>query len=560
MNSQKKETSKIRYINSSRLKNAIIEASRLLNEKKAFVNKINVFPIPDKDTGTNMAHTMNQVCSDISRSSERSIGALSSTVAESALMEAQGCSGVILAHFFSGFADSITDKFRLTTAAFAKAVQQAKKKAYLAFSNPTEGTILTVISDWANHIENAAPKTEDFVEILKTGFERAKISLSETPKKLDILKKAGVVDAGAQGFIYMLEGIENFITKGKITAGDFAKSSKVKKTEERQLPTLSVADVKKVGIVTDSSCDLPEVFIKENPIHIIPLKLIFGDKTYLDKVDITPTEFYNKLVTSDVHPKTSQPAVADIKNVFENVLPLYENIISIHVAGALSGTLRNIEMTAKILTEKTKKIVCVDGKNISGGLGLIVREIVTLIDKKIPFEKIIEQTKQFVADAFALYYQARNNVTLYGDVLPVLSQLHRTFRLVSITNGNADIYQTPTDLAKVMEFSWSAAQAGVEKPHPKIFYDIIKKAGIAKDEMIHVGDDPVSDIFGAHIAGIRSIWINREQQPWPKYIKPAHFTICSLNEMNHLDMCSYREWLVCHKFGFIQSNQWLEFL
>jgi len=149
-----------------------------------------------------------------------------------------------------------------------------------------------------------------------------------------------------------------------------------------------------------------------------------------------------------------------------------------------------------------------------------------------------EQTQQFVADAFALYYQARNNVTLYGDVLPVLSQLHRTFRLVSITNGNADIYQTPTDLAKVMEFSWSAAQAGVEKPHPKIFYDIIKKAGIAKDEMIHVGDDPVSDIFGAHIAGIRSIWINREQQPWPKYIKPAHFTICSLNEINHLDIWS----------------------
>jgi DegV family protein with EDD domain len=136
--------------------------------------------------------------------------------------------------------------------------------------------------------------------------------------------------------------------------------------------------------------------MKENSIHVIPLKLIFSDKTYLDKIDITPHEFYEKLVTSSDHPKTSQPAVAEIKKVYDKVLPLYEKIVSIHLPGVLSGTLQNIEMTAKMIKENINKITCIDGKNLSAGLGLIVSEIVSLVKQKLPFDLILERTKDFI--------------------------------------------------------------------------------------------------------------------------------------------------------------------
>ena len=401
MNSNKIKLTRIRYLDGIQLKNAIIEASKVLENMKEKVNKINVFPIQDKDTGTNMSHTMNPGSLVNSISNNNSVGIISFELAEAALMGAQGYSGVILAQFFSGFAESIKDKLRLSTTTFAEAVQKAKEKAYLALSNPTEGTILTVISDWANCIESAAKKTDDFAEILKAALQKAKISLAETPKKLDVLKKAGVVDAGAQGFIHILEGIENFINKGKIVRHKSIATIKEDKSDTVQEQAASKVTIKKVGIVTDSSCDLPEQFIKENSIHYIPLKLIFGEKIYLDKVDITPGEFYEKLVSSPVHPKTSQPAVADIKNVFEKILPLYEKIISIHVSGALSGTLQSVEMTAKMFAKD--KIICIDGKNISGALGLIVNEAVELINANTSFDEIVDKIKKIVDDTHIVF-------------------------------------------------------------------------------------------------------------------------------------------------------------
>ena len=404
MNSAKIHFAKIRYLDGVRLRNAIIESSKLLDRMKESLNKINVFPIPDRDTGTNMSHTMNQISAGISTSSDRSIAVMSSELAEAALMEAQGCSGVILAQFFQGFAEAVKDKIRLSTRAFAAAVQNAKEKAYLALSNPTEGTILTVISDWANHIDVVAKKIDDFTDILKSGLQTAKQSLAETPKKLEVLKNAGVVDDGAQGFVHILEGIENFINNGKIKSLKFIgkiSSIKIDNSENTDQEISTKTNSQKIGIVTDSSCDLPAQFIKENSIHFIPLKLIFGDKTYLDKVEITPSEFYNKLVTSPVHPKTSQPAVADIKKIYEETLPLYEKIISIHLSGALSGTLQNIEMAAKMFGEN--KITCLDGKSISGALGLIIKEAVELINADISFDQIIASIKKAINNTHIIF-------------------------------------------------------------------------------------------------------------------------------------------------------------
>ncbi len=450
---------KIKYLDGRRLRNAIYASTRRLTAMKGHLNKINVFPVPDGDTGTNMVQTMKHISGQLATTDDKSIASVSSQMAESALMGAQGNSGAILAQFFYGFAEGVKGKWRLTTAAFAAAVQRARQSAQNALAEPREGTILTVINDWANYIDATAKKTEDFVVLLKSGLQRARRSLAETPKKLEVLKKAGVVDAGAQGFVHILEGIIHFIDRGKIekikspiveressvaaeaprevdsdikfryctecmiTANAIDHDSLKKALQplgnslivagsaqrvrvhvhtnspntvfdvvaqygeisRRKIDDMiqqhhhlyPTAPAGSIGIVTDSSCDLPYQFIKENHIHIIPLKLIFGDQTYLDKVNISPMEFYDKLLSSPHHPSTSQPALADVLKVYQEVLPQYETILSIHLPRVVSGTFQIIERAAQMAGGE--KITCIDGKGISAALGLVVMEAVDAI-------------------------------------------------------------------------------------------------------------------------------------------------------------------------------------
>ncbi|MFH1938667.1 MAG: DegV family protein, partial [bacterium] len=177
---------------------------------------INVFPVADGDTGTNMAATMSSIVKGIKKCKEFSFAKISSVIADSALTGARGNSGAILAQFFQGLAEATKGKVRLSTETFAQAATKAAEQARNAISNPQEGTIITVMKDWANHLAENAHHTPDFVELFKKSLSRAKDSLAQTPDKLLILKKAGVVDAGAQGFVNILEGIVNFIEYGKI--------------------------------------------------------------------------------------------------------------------------------------------------------------------------------------------------------------------------------------------------------------------------------------------------------------------------------------------------------
>jgi DegV family protein with EDD domain len=148
-------------------------------------------------------------------------------------------------------------------------------------------------------------------------------------------------------------------------------------------------EVQKIGIVTDSSCDLPYQFIKENHIHFIPLKINFGPKAYLDKVQITPIEFYDKLISSPHHPTTSQPAMADVLDVYRDVVPYYEKILSIHLPRTVSGTLQVIEKTAQKYGEN--KITCIDGKGISAALGLVVMEAAEAIKEGLSIEQVVHR-------------------------------------------------------------------------------------------------------------------------------------------------------------------------
>jgi len=208
----------IRYLNGERLKRSIIASAKRVIQAEDHLNDINVFPVADGDTGTNMAITMNSIVSGAQACHESSFAGISNAIADSALSGARGNSGAILAQFFLGLAEATREKASLTTKAFAEAAATAVEKAFNAIANPVEGTIITVMKDWANQLLEHAHKTHDFVDLLKASLERAKESLAETPEKLKVLKKAGVVDAGAEGFVDLIQGVVDFIDAGKIAA------------------------------------------------------------------------------------------------------------------------------------------------------------------------------------------------------------------------------------------------------------------------------------------------------------------------------------------------------
>jgi len=207
---------KIHYLNGPRLIRALLAGSDWVISHIDYLNKINVFPVADNDTGTNMALTLNSVHKALVKSESGSIQDVSNTVADSALMGAQGNSGVILAQFFCGFSENLVGKEKIEVKSFSPAVNNAIETASSAIANPVDGTILTVMDAWAKAVETASLISQDFVEIIDNSLTAAKIALAETPKKMKLLAEAGVVDAGAQGFVYLIEGIYKYINSGKI--------------------------------------------------------------------------------------------------------------------------------------------------------------------------------------------------------------------------------------------------------------------------------------------------------------------------------------------------------
>ncbi len=187
------------------LKPLIAASLAWLRQHQESVNALNVFPVPDGDTGTNMTLTMSSAWDEIVDVQESHIGILTSKLAHGALMGARGNSGVILSQIWRGLAHGIDGKAEIKTQDMARAMQSASDTAYKGVVKPVEGTILTVAREMADEAAVAAEETQDFVEFFERIVNRAKLSVARTPSMLPVLKQAGVVDAGGQGLyiIYM---------------------------------------------------------------------------------------------------------------------------------------------------------------------------------------------------------------------------------------------------------------------------------------------------------------------------------------------------------------------
>lgn len=193
------------------LRRALQAARQWLEKHAAAINALNVFPVPDGDTGTNMLLTMNAALAEINRSPDDSVSAIAHAVAHGALMGARGNSGVILSQILRGFARSLDGKLTFSAREFADAAQEASDTAYKGVVKPVEGTILTVAREAARAAREAADRTDDIVEVLVCVVRAAETANELTPEQLPVLKEAGVVDAGGQGLVYILEGALRYL-------------------------------------------------------------------------------------------------------------------------------------------------------------------------------------------------------------------------------------------------------------------------------------------------------------------------------------------------------------
>ena len=492
----------IEYIDGIRLYRSITAGLRRVVSRQEYLNKINVFPVPDGDTGTNMAYTLTSIEDGIQNNAYSDIKKMSMKIADSALDGARGNSGAILAQFFVGFADGIKDVKKLNSAEFSQAIAHAKNYSYDALTKPREGTILSVIGGWSESLETSSKISNDFLSILSTGLIAAQKALDNTPNQLEVLAKAGVLDAGAQGFVDMLSGIQEFIESGSITEAELKIIEELEEVatttnekfrycteciilgeniprrllQERLMDlgnSIVLAGTKikakvhihsddphsvfslckeygsikgektddmikqqadahsshsSTAIIVDSGCDLPDELIDNMNIHVIPVRLNFGDTHYVDKVSLTSDEFWKELEKNPMHPQTSQPSPGDFRRQYQFLSSHYESAVSIHLPEALSGTYQSALTAARSLSSFPVNIL--DSFSGSIGTGLIaMRTAEAIIEGKnldeinIIAKQAIENTQLYVG------LNTLDNIVKGGRISPTVKKIANFFKI-----------------------------------------------------------------------------------------------------------------------------------
>lgn len=286
-------------INGAMFKSMIISAAKLLEINRVTVDALNVFPVPDGDTGTNMSLTLKSAVKEVVNLQSNKLSDIADSASKGALRGARGNSGVILSQILRGLCNSFKDKTEIDVKAFSQGLISGAEVAYGAVSKPKEGTILTVIRMIAEHSKAIRSKNKEFESFFPEILAKGEEALALTPTLLPVLKKAGVVDAGGRGLLYILEGMYKAIM-GETVAGEVVDDSKSVET------TMEHADIMSLGNIEFAYCT--EFFIvnlhkKTTLADIEKLKeklMSIGDSVIV----IGDLEFVK------VHVHTNQPGVA----------------------------------------------------------------------------------------------------------------------------------------------------------------------------------------------------------------------------------------------------------
>ncbi|GAU78101.1 DegV family protein [Fusibacter sp. 3D3] len=436
--------------------------------QKEILNSTNVFPVMDGDTGTNLMMTLTSILDETKISSDFSV--VINSISDAAIENARGNSGAIFASFLNGFSKSCGHLKELTMEAFGLGVVKASNEAYESVSHPVEGTMLTVIRVWADFINKEYKFFASFSDLFNEAYEKALITLEETPLHLEILNKYHVVDSGAKGFVYFLEGInsvsdETFLKENNnFEIGDFKKLSIVhneteafsaenrycceftlkgkfegRKTlgsfgdeivitgnqrvtkvhihsnnpigiteffikESHFISKAKVDDMllqvqvrnhqkSKIGILTDSICDLPPALFEKYQIHMIALNVHSNNQTYLDKQTLN-FDILSRLLESNSYPQSSQADVGQIKLKLDWMLMYYESIIVVSVSSRLSGMFESYKKAIRVAKNNGKNITLIDSKLNSGAQGLLVLRAAELTLTNFTHEDIVQALNQ----------------------------------------------------------------------------------------------------------------------------------------------------------------------
>jgi DAK2 domain fusion protein YloV len=198
------------------LKEAYEQAALYLEDHIEELNAMNIFPVPDGDTGINMFLTMKSAVAAMNKSPDMTVAGISSTAARGALLGARGNSGVILSQILKGIAKGLEGKVTFSFRDFTAALHVASEQAYRTVANPVEGTILTVIREVSEAASRIGRRRTSFARMIMSVTLHAKKTVKRTPEMLPVLKEAGVVDSGAKGLFYVLEGMKDSICRKRI--------------------------------------------------------------------------------------------------------------------------------------------------------------------------------------------------------------------------------------------------------------------------------------------------------------------------------------------------------
>jgi len=506
------------------LASALRAGIRRVIANQEHLNKINVFPVPDGDTGTNLALTLSAVLAAV-RAAESHVGTLLARIADAAIDGARGNSGAILAQFFVGLGDRAAHLPALTPGDFAHAVEGGAAYAREALSEPREGTILTVITDFAAEVSALVRGhgVAEFGALLGRALERARRSLDHTRFQLEALRKADVVDAGALGFVELVAGFaaqvsgeaatdadgaddeemsiamlrddmetagseidldHRFCTECVITGekvdrrrlrealGELGSSVVVAGTQRKTkihahvddpaavfrlarthgaISAQKADDMRKqqgaahhhtrrgVAVVVDSAADVPEEELERLEIHVIPMRVHFGERSYLDKISMTQEEFYRELASNPAHPKTSQPPPGDFRRMFEFLASHYDTVLSINITSRVSGTLAAAQAAAERVRAHGKVIV-IDSLNASLGEGLVAMYAAECAQAGYSRDEVVAATRAVIPRTHTFGLLGRLDFAVRGGRVPKIIKtiadfLHLTPVLINQRKG-----------------------------------------------------------------------------------------------------------------------------
>ena len=209
----------IAYVDGPRLARSVFAAADWVAAGRDEINRINVFPVPDGDTGTNFSLTLRAVADALRALGDAPLSDTARTMARAAVLGARGNSGMMLAHFLLGFTEALDGRATATAPVIARAIRQGADRLYESLEDPREGTIITVARDAAIAAEPVAGTSPDIGEFMRRLLEEGELALARTPDLMAVLKEAGVVDAGGKGFVRMLEGVVRYIHGDPILSG-----------------------------------------------------------------------------------------------------------------------------------------------------------------------------------------------------------------------------------------------------------------------------------------------------------------------------------------------------